>query len=209
MSRSLYRSIAVAFIAVVSSFWLGSLAQARDLTLLPRCGGRYGLCGYVQSLSGGKLLPYTVPDGPIVVPFDFEEAKWFSEGLAAVRIKGRFGYIDKRGTVVIPPRFNAAGEFRGGYAEVRIDGASGIIDRRGRVVISAQFERIVPFTGTTFIAQPIRSQSSHHSDVNLSPLTEDFSFYPEGTAGPHDTAFLFDDFLRVVAQAKLARETTQ
>lgn len=183
MSRSLYRSIAVAFIAVVSSFWLASLAQARDLTLLPRCGGRYGLCGYVQSLSGGKLLPYTVPDGPVVVPFDFEEAKWFSEGLAAVRIKGRFGYIDKRGTVVIPPRFNAAGEFRGGYAEVRIDGASGIIDRRGRVVISAQFERIVPFTGTTFIAQPTRSQSSHHSDVNLSPLTEDFSFYPEGTAG--------------------------
>lgn len=34
-------------------------------------------------------------------------------------------------------------------------------------------------------------------------------FHPEGTAGPHDTAFLFDDFLRVVAQAKLARETTQ
>ncbi|MFM9846607.1 MAG: WG repeat-containing protein [Hyphomicrobiaceae bacterium] len=177
------RPFAAAVFALVFSLGLGSLAQARDLTLLPRCGGRYGLCGYVQSLSGGKLLPYTVPDGPVAIAFNFEEAKWFSEGLAAVRIRGRFGYIDKRGTVIIPPRFDAAGEFRGGYAEVRINGASGIIDRRGRVVISAQFERILPFTGKTFIAQPLSPRSSRRLDVDLSPLTENFSLYPEGTAG--------------------------
>lgn len=172
----------LAFVALFSAVILGGYAHARDLTLLPRCGGRYGLCGYVQSGSGGKLLPYTVPDGPVVIPFDFEEAKWFSEDLAAVRTNGRFGYIDKRGTIIIPPRFNAAGEFKGGYAEVRIDGASAVIDRRGRVVISAQFERILPFTGTTFIAQPI-GRSPHRSDADLSPLTENFSLYPEGTAG--------------------------
>lgn len=80
-------------------------------------------------------------------------------------------------------RFNAAGEFRGGCAEVRIDGASGIIDRQGRVVISAQFERILPYTGKTFIAQPISPRPSHRADVDLSPLTENFSLYPEGTAG--------------------------
>src|SRR5690606_22116774 len=114
-------------LACTHSVGVWTAAHARDLTLLPRCGGSFGLCGYVQNHSGGKLLPYTVPDGPVVIAFNFEEAKWFSEGLAAVRIKGRFGYIDKRGTIIIPPRFNAAGEFRGGYAEVRLDGASGII----------------------------------------------------------------------------------
>lgn len=35
----------------------------------------------------------------------FEEAGSFSEGLAAVRINGRFGFIDKSGKVVIQPRF--------------------------------------------------------------------------------------------------------
>jgi hypothetical protein len=124
-----------------------------------------------------------VPDAPVVIAFNFEEAKWFSEGLAAVRIQGRFGYIDTRGKLVIAPQYKAAGEFRGGYAEVKINGSSGIIDRQGRVVIPAQFERILPFTGTTFIAQPIGPQPTHRPDANLSPLVENFSLYPEGTAG--------------------------
>jgi len=110
---------------------------------ISRCGGPFQLCGYAERESGTVRIAQT-----------FEVAKEFSEGLAAVRVDGRYGFIDPAGRMVITPRFEAAGPFTGGYAEVRVDGASGAIDRSGKLVVPARFQRLVPFTGGTFLATP-------------------------------------------------------
>jgi hypothetical protein len=110
-----------------------------------RCGGPFNLCGYVERVSEEPRIPK-----------HYEVAQKFSDGLAAVRINGRYGYIDPTGKVVIAPQFEVAGPFTGDYAEVRINGRSGAIDRTGRVVVPAEFDRIVPFTGGAFIAKPLR-----------------------------------------------------
>ena len=112
---------------------------------IPRCGGPFHLCGYVERDSEEERIPK-----------QFEVAMRFSDGLAAVRINGRFGYIDATGRVVIAPQFDAAGPFTGDYAEVWLDGRSGAIDRTGRLVVPAQFDRLVPFTDGAFIAKPLR-----------------------------------------------------
>ena len=42
----------------------------------------------------------------------------FSEGLARVKIKGKWGFIDKTGCLAIEPRFRFANFFREGLAPV-------------------------------------------------------------------------------------------
>ena len=54
----------------------------------------------------------------MVIPPQFDEAVKFSEGLAAVFIECRWGYIDKTGALVIKPQFKFASEFSEGLAAV-------------------------------------------------------------------------------------------
>ncbi len=119
--------------------------------LLPRCGGPFQLCGYIDGESEAEIIPQ-----------NFQVAQPFREGLAAVRIDGRYGYINPRGEIVIAPRFQAASPFSGGYAEVRIDNASGAIDRTGKLVVPARFSRLIHFANGTFIAEPMPDNPSQH-----------------------------------------------
>lgn len=120
--------------------------------LRPICGGTFQLCGYGDAETAVDRIPR-----------QFEVAEPFSQGLAAVRVDGEYGYIDPTGRMVIAPRFEAAGSFQGGYAEVRLNGASGIIDRSGRLVIPARFERIIPFSNDSFVATPLREGEARSS----------------------------------------------
>ncbi len=67
------------------------------------------------SESGGKWS-YTVVAEP-----QFEDVRNFSEGLAAVRVDGKWGYIDASGEMVIEPQFVLASDFSGGIAAVTFD----------------------------------------------------------------------------------------
>jgi len=136
-----WKMLVGALIAVASP----SNASADFDKWMSKCGGPFQLCGYVDRESGTLRIPQT-----------FEVAKDFSEDLAAVRIDGRYGYIDRTGRLAIEPRFEASGPFTGGYAEVRLDGASGAIDQSGKLVVPAEFERLIPFTGGTFLASKRR-----------------------------------------------------
>ncbi|KAB8333519.1 protein kinase, partial [Scytonema tolypothrichoides VB-61278] len=64
----------------------------------------------------------------------------FSDGLAKVKIDGKWGYIDKNGTEVIRPQFDEADNFSEGLAVAWIFGQNrGYIDKTGRFVIQPQF----------------------------------------------------------------------
>jgi hypothetical protein len=54
-----------------------------------------------------------------VIPPKFESAQPFSEGLAAVELNGRFGYIDREGRFAIALKYSYAGPFSDGFAWVR------------------------------------------------------------------------------------------
>ena len=117
--------------------------------LTVNCGGPFELCGYVERTSNKPVIPWR-----------YEVAKEFNEDMAAVRIEGRYGYIDRSGTVVIAPRFAAAGPFENGRAEVRIGRAAGIINRSGRLVVPAQFDRILPFGLGAYLARDLARGST-------------------------------------------------
>src|SRR5438876_6749370 len=70
----------------------------------------------------------------------FDDARGFSDGLAPVKISGKWGYIDKTGGVVITPQFNDAEDFSEGLAAVEVGSNVGYINKTGTLVIKPQFD---------------------------------------------------------------------
>jgi hypothetical protein len=96
---------------------------------------------------------YLRPDGSPLTPFKFDWAEPFIDGLAAVGVDGRVGYINSQGKEIIPAQFEAdtsmfcARGFSEGLAAVMIEGKCGFIDRTGSIKISPRFKRASPFRG--------------------------------------------------------------
>lgn len=89
----------------------------------------------------GRLLHYAIKP-------QFDDAKDFSEGLACVKIQGRWGYVDKKGKYVINPQFDEANDFSEGYASVRVGKEWYYIDMSGEIVSSPlpYFDVALPFS---------------------------------------------------------------
>ncbi|MGN0207462.1 MAG: WG repeat-containing protein, partial [Muribaculaceae bacterium] len=79
-------------------------------------------------------------DGIIVIPAIYDNANAFSEGLASVRLEGKWGYIDRNGKEVIPFKYDNAWPFSEGLALIEFKGKWGYIDRSGKEVIPIKYE---------------------------------------------------------------------
>lgn len=69
-----------------------------------------------------------------------ERLSTFSESLAAVSVKGRWGFINEEGTLVVAPMFHGVGSFQKGYAPVKLVNKWGVIDRKGRYVVNPFYD---------------------------------------------------------------------
>src|SRR5215471_618019 len=66
----------------------------------------------------------------------FLTTRYFSSGLAAVKIGEKWGFVDATGSQVIPPKFDAAYYFRDGVAVAGLDSGEVLIDKTGKTVAS-------------------------------------------------------------------------
>lgn len=93
----------------------------------------------------GYLNAYT---GKIAIPAQYEHAWVFSEGVGAVVVNGKLGFIDHQGNWAIQPRFRYAGEdveyvFRNGLCTVKDScGIFGLIDKEGNFVLKPEYTMI-------------------------------------------------------------------
>ncbi len=71
----------------------------------------------------------------IRIPFIYDHAFEFSDGLALVQYKGKYGYINERGNAEIDYKYDSADSFKKGIASVGINGKYGAIDIKGKTVI--------------------------------------------------------------------------
>jgi uncharacterized lipoprotein YddW (UPF0748 family) len=70
--------------------------------------------------------------------FDWVEP--FSEGMAAVKMGYKWGFIDKTGKLITRLRFDAAEPFIEGLALVKINNKCGFIDKTGKLIVPLQFD---------------------------------------------------------------------
>lgn len=98
-----------------------------------RDNGKYGYC------ANGEY-------GTLVISAVYDEANYFTlENLAAVKMNGRWGYIDRTGSFAIPIQFDEAAKFSEELAAVKQDGKFGYIDRTGKTVINREYDYAEPF----------------------------------------------------------------
>lgn len=80
-----------------------------------------------------------------------QQAASFSEGLAAVTINERIGFIDKTGRLVITPKFSDVGKFMNGVTAAKIDDTWGFIDKTGNFITEPQFDWVASIQAKTAV----------------------------------------------------------
>jgi hypothetical protein len=82
-----------------------------------------------------------------VIPLKYGGAQSFSDGLAAVMLDGKWGFIDKEGKEVVPPKYNEVKSFSDGLAAVKLEQNSkwGFIDKEGKEVVPPKYIEVEPF----------------------------------------------------------------
>lgn len=100
------------------------------------CEGLIRVCQPVME-NGKEVRKYGFINlqGETVIPFKYESAGNFSDGLAYVKLNGKEGFIDKSGRTVIPFKYDSALGFDHGLAWVKLDGKTGYINKQGIEVI--------------------------------------------------------------------------
>jgi hypothetical protein len=83
----------------------------------------------------------------------YYQALAFSEGLAGVEQKDKWGYMDKAGRQVIPPRYSDIQAFSEGLAAVQLEDKYGYIDRSGKMIIPPKFESAHSFSDGLAVVQ--------------------------------------------------------
>jgi hypothetical protein len=79
----------------------------------------------------------------------WEGAGMFGDGLAPVKLGGKWGFIDETGKMVITPAWDEALSFADGLAPVRKEGKWGYIDKTGKLVIEPNWEDASGFSSGT------------------------------------------------------------
>lgn len=69
----------------------------------------------------------------------YEDAKVFGD-LGAVKISGKWGFVNYDGELVIPAEYEDAKSFSCGFAAVKRNGKWGYADMAGKVIIECTFE---------------------------------------------------------------------
>jgi hypothetical protein len=63
----------------------------------------------------------------------------FSDGRAAVRLGGLYGFVDEAGHEIVKPQYRIVGDYKFGFAQVDVDGKSGLIDRDGKMIMEPKY----------------------------------------------------------------------
>ncbi len=82
----------------------------------------------------------------------FQAAKPYEDGLAAVRIKGKWGYIDKKEKVVIPAVFEEAQSLINGMAVTRYNGVYGVMNKKAKNIVPFRYSFVEPAQKNKFVA---------------------------------------------------------
>lgn len=128
----------------------GFIDRTGKVIIEPKYGGIWGPFGtFIDGLclmnvwNSAFKYGFIRKNGEEAIGFMYDEAKQFSEGLAAVRKEKKYGYINKEGETVIPFDYDYAYSFENGIAQVKQNERYGFINKKGEVVTPVHYLGII------------------------------------------------------------------
>ncbi len=115
----------------------------------------------VASKSGDKY-GFVNTEEEVVIPYIYDYAMWYSDGLAAVNVDGKWGLVDRDNKVIVFWQYDMVSPigFTEGLLAVQLNNKWGYIDRTGREVIPFQYDYVKPFSrGLAHVAYRKRLES--------------------------------------------------
>ena len=110
-----------------------TMMAAESVSTLAQCEGGLMFCTYQRGTKSFLRADGTALNRNEGRTSYFDDALPFSEGLAAVKNNGLWGYINTDGEYVVQPQYSEATSFTGGCAAVYGGGMWQIIDKTGAV----------------------------------------------------------------------------
>ena len=98
---------------------------------------------WIEKKEVGEKKKYKT--GDVVIPFKYDYVWDFDEGLAAVKLKGKWGFIDKSGKEVVPIKYDNVWGFDEGLSRVKLKGKWGFIDKSGKEVVPPKYDGVYAF----------------------------------------------------------------
>jgi len=83
--------------------------------------------------------------GTIITDLKFDYPSLFNDGIAIVRVNGKYGAIDTTGKYIIEPKFYNLFNFKDGIAVASINDKYGFINKKGKFIINPVFEDAAQF----------------------------------------------------------------
>jgi len=106
-------------------------------TLYTNSEGKYGYVG----ITGKEDSLRTV-----VIPAKYDYAENFSEGMACVKLNGKYGFINKLGQEIVPLKYDfVAGKFNKGMAGVELNGKYVYVNKLGQEIVPPKYDFVWEF----------------------------------------------------------------
>jgi serine/threonine protein kinase len=161
-------------------------------------GSGMGSAGGLGSGGGGKTTT------------QYDETASFREGMARVKLNGKYGFINTDKQLVIPIKYESANGFFNGVVPVELNNKWGLIDKNGDVVIPIKYDLAFRLAAEGLIAVELNDKwgfIDKYDNVKIPIKYEDAWSFNEGVAavkmggkwgfinkyGQTVVAFLYDD----------------
>lgn len=83
-------------------------------------------------ISENDVWGYNDEDGNLLIDLQFDKVNLFTNGLASVKLDGKYGFINKIGEFEIKPKYDTVYQMRQSYTNVIKNGKSFQINRKGK-----------------------------------------------------------------------------
>jgi len=99
------------------------------------------------------LYGYINAKGKVVIPFSYEDAGFFNNGIAVVQQNEKFGAINKRNQVIIPFHYETIYDFDQDVAIAGDTSFYGLISKTGEIIVSFKYTEIKKINPVVFVFQ--------------------------------------------------------
>lgn len=107
----------------------------------------------VEDEYGALKYGFVNEKGEMVIVAQYDAARSFSDGFAAVKIDEKWGFINKKGEIIIMPHFDHVRDFHNGLARFTNGEKWGFVDKNGNYAINPHFEWCEDFNNEYALVQ--------------------------------------------------------